>query len=105
MAIKDRPARPDVTAAERGGDPNQGMDGEADFKTASMDEAVFWRQVYSEILAMEEKVMSRVRELQSVQSAEVRAEVELSNVPVIAAQVARFRQRRDFWAGRVDELN
>jgi hypothetical protein len=33
----------------------------------------------------------------AAQSAAVREEVELTNVPVIASQVARFRQRRDYW--------
>jgi len=96
--------RPDVIAADRGGDPNQGMTGEADLSTSSIEEAVFWRQVYAEILAMEEKVLARVRELMAAESADVRTEVELSNVPVIAAQVDRFRQRHDFWNLRVAEL-
>lgn len=102
--VKPRPQRPDVIAADRGGDINQGMNGEADLTTASQEQALFWRRVYAEILAMEEKVMARVQELMAQESDEVRHEVELSNVPVIAAQVERFRQRHDFWALRVAEL-
>lgn len=97
--------RPDVIAADRGGDPNQGMNGEADLPTSTMDQAVFWRQVYAEIVALEEKVMVRVRELMATESEDVRREVELSNVPVIAAQLERFRQRHGFWAARVAQLS
>ncbi len=80
------------------------MDGEVDPKGASMREAVYWRQVYVEILAMEEKVMERIQDLMTRQSAVARREVELTNVPVIAAQVDRFRARLGFWSARVQEL-
>jgi len=96
--------RPDVVAAIRGGDPNQAMDGEADPRSASMDQALYWSQIYREILAMEEKVMERIQQLMARQSPQVRREVELSNVPVVAAQAERFRQRLGFWTARVHEL-
>jgi len=96
--------RPDMVAAARGGDVTQAMDGEGDPKSASMEQALFWRQIYQEILAMEEKVLERIRELMSKQSAQARREVELTNVPVVVAQAERFRQRLGFWAARVREL-
>src|SRR5690348_12976886 len=40
-----------------GGDPSQAMVGEGDPKSASMEQAVYCRQIYREILAMEERVM------------------------------------------------
>ena len=45
--------RADVTAARRGGDTEQGMDAEADPITATMDQALYWRKIYSEIVEME----------------------------------------------------
>ena len=69
-----------------------------------MEEALYWREIYVEILAMEEKVMDRVRDLMAHQSPAARREVELTNVPVIAAQAARFRARLGFWTARVKEL-
>ncbi|HEV3233954.1 MAG TPA: hypothetical protein VG329_05355 [Candidatus Dormibacteraeota bacterium] len=93
-----------MAAAMRGGDPHQTMNGEADIGTASLEEALFWAGVYREILAMEEKVMERIRQLMSAQSPRVREEVELTNVPVIASQVARFRQRHDYWKLKVSQL-
>jgi hypothetical protein len=80
------------------------MDGEADLRSASIDQALYWRQIYREILAMEEKVMDRIQQLMAKQSPEARREVELSNVPVVAAQAERFRQRLGFWTARVAEL-
>ena len=80
------------------------MDGEADPKSASMEQALYWKQIYLEILAMEEKVMERIQELMAAQSPQARREVELTNVPVVAAQAERFRQRLGFWTARVHEL-
>jgi hypothetical protein len=96
--------RPDLVAATRGGDASKSMDGEVDPKNASMEQALFWRQIYREILAMEEKVMERILELMAKQSPQARREVELTNVPVVAAQAERFRQRLGFWTARVREL-
>ena len=103
LSDQDR-IRPDMVAAERGGDASQAMDGEGDPKSASMEQALFWRQIYREILAMEEKVMERIQDLMAKESPKVRREVELTNVPVVAAQAERFRQRLGFWTARVREL-
>ncbi|MGA7911790.1 MAG: hypothetical protein WB682_04680 [Candidatus Dormiibacterota bacterium] len=101
--LNHRP-RPDMVAAARGGDSRFGMDGEADPKFANLEQALFWKQIYVEILAMEEKVMVRIEDLMAKQGPEVRREVELTNVPVVAAQAERFRQRLGFWTARVLEL-
>ena len=93
-----------MAAASRGGNPDQLMDGEADLDTASMEQALFWTKVYAEILDMEEGVMARIQELMAAESPTVRREVQLTNVPVIASQVARFRQRHEYWDVKVKEL-
>ncbi len=103
LSDQDR-IRPDMVAAARGGDASLAMDGEGDPKSASMEQALYWRQIYREILAMEEKVMERIQNLMAKQSPQVRREVELTNVPVVAAQAERFRQRLGFWTARVREL-
>jgi hypothetical protein len=103
LSDEDR-VRPDMIAAARGGDASRAMDGEGDPKSASMEQALYWRQIYREILAMEEKVMERIQDLMAKQSPQVRREVELTNVPVVASQAERFRQRLGFWTARVREL-
>jgi hypothetical protein len=102
--ILPKRARPDVDAAERGGDWTKRMDGEGVPGDASLEQAVYWRQVYTEILAMEEKVLERIRQLMTTQSETARREVELTNVPVVVAQAERFRQRLGYWNTRVEEL-
>jgi hypothetical protein len=104
---KTQPARgrPDVVAAERGGDWTQAMDGEGAPAEATLEHAIYWRQIYAEILAMEEKVLDRIRQLMNTQSDEARREVELTNVPVVVAQAERFRQRLGYWETRVAQLN
>jgi hypothetical protein len=96
--------RPDVDAAERGGDWNQRMDGEGVPGDSSMEQAVYWKKIYTEILAMEEKVLVRIRQLMQTQSETARREVELTNVPVVVAQAERFRQRLGYWDTRVRDL-
>jgi hypothetical protein len=102
--ILSKRMRPDIDAAERGGDWSKRMDGEGVPGDATIKQALYWKQVYTEILAMEEKVVARVRQLMETQSDAARHEVELTNVPVVVAQAERFRQRLGYWDARVQEL-
>ena len=96
--------RPDIDAAVRGGDWAQRMDGEMIPGDATLAQAIYWTQIYSEILAMEEKVLARIQKLMALQSEEGRREVELTNIPVVVAQAERFRRRHGYWESRVREL-
>jgi hypothetical protein len=93
--------RPDIVAATRGGDDSVGMDDEADPETASLAQALFWKNIYTEIVVMEEAVLERIHQLMADQSPQAQREVELTNVPVVVAQVERFRSRRRIWESRV----
>jgi len=97
--------RPDIVAAMRGGDVSIGMEGEADPATASLEQALFWRSIYTEILQMEESVLERVHQLMAKQSPQTRREVELTNLPVVVAQASRFRTRLRFWESCVERIN
>jgi hypothetical protein len=101
QASGTRSDRPDIVAATRGGDNALGMDDEADIHTASLEQSLFWSKIYAEILTMEEAVLDRIYQLVAHQSPEARREVELTNVPVVVAQVERFRSRGKLWADRV----
>ena len=81
------------------------MDGEGAPEHSTLEHALYWRQIYTEILRMEEKVLARIRQLMDTQSDEGRQEVELTNVPVVVAQAERFRQRLGYWDARVAQLN
>jgi hypothetical protein len=104
MKAQPKSRRPDIDAAVRGGDWTQPMDGEGAPEEATLKQALYWRQIYAEILAMEEKVLVRIRQLMMSQSDEGRREVELTNVPVVVAQAERFRQRLGYWQARVLQL-
>ncbi len=73
------------------------MNDEPDPASATLEQALFWRNIYTEILTMEEAVLGRIHELMARQSPEARREVELTNVPVVVAQVERFRARLGIW--------
>ena len=103
--VKSENARPDIDAAVRGGDWSLRMDGEGVPGEASLKQALYWRQIYTEILEMEEKVLERIRQLMARQSDEGRREVELTNVPVVVAQAEKFRQRLGYWDARIAELD
>jgi len=103
--VQPKKARPDIDAATRGGDWAQTMEGEGLPENSTLEHALYWRHIYSEILEMEEKVLARIRQLMATQSDEGRREVELTNVPVVVAQAERFRQRLSYWEARVAQLN
>ena len=96
--------RPDVDAEPGDGDLTHSLPGESRLDGSELDQARFWHRTYAEILAKEERVMERIQELMASQPVEVRQEVELSDLPVVAAQIARFRHRHALWAARVAEL-
>lgn len=98
-------SRPDVTAAVRGGDWSLGMVGEGSPEHSTLVQALYWKEIYTDILAMEEKVLDRIRQLMHTQSDVGRREVELTNVPVVVAQAERFRQRLGYWEERIVELD
>ena len=103
--VQVRRKRPDIDAAERGGDWTKRMDHEGVPGDATIEQALYWRKIYTEILAMEEKVLATIRKLMATQSDAGRREVELTNVPVVVAQAERFRQRLGYWEARVEHLN
>jgi hypothetical protein len=93
--------RPDIVAATRGGDDSLGMEDEVEPANATLEQALFWRNIYSDILVMEVSVLARIRQLMAGQTLQARREVELTNVPVVEAQVERFRSRHEMWLSRV----
>jgi hypothetical protein len=81
------------------------MDGEGVLAGSTLESALYWPQIYSEMLEMEEKVLARIDLLMDTQSEVVKREVELANVPVVVAQAERFRQRLGYWEARITQLD
>jgi hypothetical protein len=61
------------------------MDDEADPATSTLEQALFWRNIYTEIVIMEEAVLERIHQLMADQSPQAQREVELTNVPVVVS--------------------
>ena len=89
----------------RSGDWGQTVDGEGVLAGSTLERAIYWRQIYSEMLEMEERVLARIDLLMDTQSDVVKRELELANVPVVVAQAERFRERLGYWEARVTELD
>ncbi len=84
---------------------SQTSDGEGVLDDSTLERALYWRLIYSEMLEMEERVLARIDLLMDTQSELVKREVELTNVPVVVAQAERFRQRLGYWEARITELD
>jgi hypothetical protein len=97
--------RAGIATGIRDGGWGQTIDGAGVLAASTLENALYWRQVYSEMLEMEEKVLARIDLLMDTQSEEVKREVELTNVPVVVAQADRFRQRLGYWEARITELD
>ncbi len=96
--------RPHVSAAIPRGDADEGMESEGDPSTATLEQAMYWQQIYGEIVVMEEAVLSRIRKVMADQSPQARHEVALSNLPGVVRQLARFKRRRGYWDKQLQEL-
>jgi len=100
LANRDRPG---VNAAVRGCDWRHPIDSDGPPNEATIKQAPYLRHIYTEVLAMEERLVP-IRQLMLKQSDEGRREVELTNAPVVAAQAERFRQLLGHWEAWVAEL-
>ena len=98
-------SRPWLDAATRDGGWSQPTNDESVLAASTLERALYWRQIYSEMLEMEEKVLARIDLLMDTHSEVVKGEVELANVPVVVAQAEHFRQRLGFWEARITELD
>ena len=66
------------------------MDGEGAAGVATLQQALYWKRTYTEILAMAEKAPARIRQLMLTQSDVARREVELTNVLMVVTQPRGF---------------
>ena len=60
--------------------------------------------IYAEIVAMDQKIFERVRELLSRQSYNGDREANLSNLRLMLVQLKRVGERIAFWNDRVEAL-
>jgi hypothetical protein len=90
-------------AAWEGADLERPIRGE-DPSSASLAEAQRWVAVYRHLVNLEQELFDTLARMIPDMPADAQTEAEMTNLPVIASQVERFRHRLDFWQRRRDEL-
>lgn len=101
-AAERRPS--DFEAILRSVDPEQPVDTEIHPDGADVEEARVWTRVYRELLHMEQGVLQAIHDGIPHLGDEARREVEATNLPLIKAQLDRFRWRLGLWESRLREL-
>jgi hypothetical protein len=90
-------------AAWEGADLERPLSGE-DPESESLAEARHWVVVYRHLVHLEQQLFDLLAGLIPSMPQEAQREAELTNLPVIASQVERFRHRLDYWVRREQEL-
>src|SRR5579872_5199553 len=92
-----------VGAVWEGADLDRPIKGE-DPETDSLEEARRWVSVYSHLVKLEQELLDLMASMIPAMPDEARREAELTNLPVLASQVERFRHRLDYWTKRKEAL-
>ena len=71
---------------------------------AAITQAQFMVRIYAEIVAMDEVILERVRQLAAAQTVSVDQEPYLSNLRLILAQMEKVGERIDFWNAGIRKL-
>jgi hypothetical protein len=80
-------------------------DGDAASRAAvTITQAQYMIRIYSEILAMDETIMERVRQLVVKESENGEREADLTNMRLILAQLEKIGRRIAYWNSRVRAL-
>ena len=90
-------------AAWEGADLERPISGE-DPKSESLAEARRWVAVYGHLVQLEQQLFDLLAKMIPSMPQEAQREAELTNLPVLASQVERFRHRLDYWIKRERDL-
>jgi len=90
-------------AAWEGADLERPISGE-DPESQSLSEARRWIAVYRHLVKLEQELFDMLARMIPTMPKEAQREAEMTNLPVIASQVERFRHRLDYWVTREQEI-
>jgi 23S rRNA maturation mini-RNase III len=76
----------------------------ADQTVSAISQAQFMVRIYAEIVAMDEVILERVRQLAAAQAVKADQEPYLSNLRLILAQMEKVGERIDFWNAGIRRL-
>jgi hypothetical protein len=88
-------------AAGRAGDSIQAIRAEHDQFEATITQALYMVRLYAEILAMDETVIRRIRQLVATQSDGGDREDSLNNLRLVLVQLEKVGQRIAYWNARL----
>jgi hypothetical protein len=71
----------------------------------TIQQALFWMNLYRELLAVDESALLRMRALMAAEPAGGRGDLYyLPDVELVMSEIERVRARLDFWLRHVDQL-
>lgn len=71
----------------------------------TLQQALFWMNLYRELLAVDESALLRMRALMSAEPVNGHGEIYyMPDVELVMGEIERVRTRLDFWLGHVDGL-
>jgi hypothetical protein len=71
----------------------------------TIQQALFWMNLYRELLAADESALLRMRALMAAEPADGRGELYyMPDVELVMGEIERVRTRLDFWLRHVDQL-
>ena len=91
-------------AAHRAVEPSGLLRGE-DPDSRHPDDVQHWINAYSELVTFKERVLNKSRDsISDMDNPSSRKEAAEVDVTILRAELARFRERLDFWVNRREEL-
>lgn len=90
----------EAQAAKSVSDHDRLLPGEDPRSDAPAD-AAHWIEVYSQLRKTKQQLVANLKAAMEKQSAEVRAELEASDLRMLELQIQRFERRLAFWHGRL----
>jgi hypothetical protein len=71
----------------------------------TIQQALFWMNLYRELLAVDESALLRMRALMAAEPANGRGDLYyMPDVELVMGEIERVRARLDFWLRHVDQL-
>jgi hypothetical protein len=67
-------------------------------------QALYWREIYAEIVNVEERFIAQMRDLMVGLSYEAQRALELNNVAPVLRQIEKCQKRRQYWDACVGEF-
>ncbi len=74
--------------------------------TPTLQQALFWLNIYRDLLAVDESALLRMRALMAEDIAMARGEIHYEpDVDLVVGEIERVRARLDHWLGLVDRMS